>query len=94
VKPFDWSEEKNAVLKKLRGITFDEIVFHITHGGLMDIIEHPNQRLYEGQRLFIVRVGNYAYLVPFVESENAVFLKTIIPNRKATLKYIGGVREK
>jgi len=33
-------------------------------------------------------IGNYAYLVPFVETESEIFLKTIIPSRKATRKYL------
>jgi len=37
---------------------------------------------------FIVNMGNYAYLVPFVEDEAGIFLKTIIPSRKATRKYL------
>ena len=87
---FDWSDEKNEGLKQDRGIGFEEIVFHITHEGLLDTIEHPNQKKYPGQRIFIVNVENYACLVPFVESEDIVFLKTIIPSRKMTRKYLGG----
>jgi hypothetical protein len=56
----------------------------------LDIIEHPNQEKYKGQRIFIVNINNYACLVPFVESEREIFLKTIIPSRKATKKYLRG----
>jgi len=87
---YDWNEEKNKRLLTERGVTFEEIVFHLTHGGLLDTIENPNQTKYAGQRIFIVNVDGYACLVPFVESEGQIFLKTIIPSRKMTKQYLGG----
>ena len=57
----------------------------------MDIFEHPNQAKYPGQKVIVVRVEDYVYLVPFVESDEEVFLKTIIPSRGATKKYLGGL---
>ena len=87
---FDWSTDKNERLKEQRDITFEEIVFHILHDGLLDIIEHPNKEQYSGQRIFVVDVEGYIYLVPFVETEESVFLKTIIPSRKMTKKYLKG----
>jgi hypothetical protein len=90
VKYFDWDAAKNAKLRTERGIGFEEIVFHIERGGLLDILEHPNPDRYGGQRIFIVRRDDYVYLVPFVEDEYTVFLKTIIPSRKATKEYLGG----
>jgi uncharacterized DUF497 family protein len=86
---FDWNDDKNESLKNDRGVSFEEIVFHITHGGLLDTIQHPNQKTYQGQQIFIVNVENYACLVPFVEDEKIIFLKTIIPSRKMTRKYLG-----
>jgi uncharacterized DUF497 family protein len=88
MKYFAWSTEKNEQLKAKRLISFEEIVFHIESGQLLDVIEHPNAEKYKGQRIFIVNVNDYAYLVPFVESEHEIFLKTIIPSRKATRKYL------
>jgi len=90
MKSFTWNQEKNDFLKKERGISFEEIVFHIEKGDVADLLEHPNQTRYPGQRVFIVIVDQYAYLVPFEESEEEVFLKTIIPSRKATKRYLGG----
>jgi uncharacterized DUF497 family protein len=89
VKYFDWDDAKNAKLRTERGIGFEDIVFHIERGDLLDILEHPNSSRYAGQRIFVVRREDYVYLVPFVEDENAVFLKTIIPSRKATKQYLG-----
>jgi uncharacterized DUF497 family protein len=89
VKYFAWDEAKNERLKADRGVGFEEIVFHIERGDLLEVIEHPNQARYGGQRIFVVRRDDYVYLVPFVEDEHVVFLKTIIPSRKATRQYLG-----
>jgi uncharacterized DUF497 family protein len=90
MKHFSWNNEKNRQLKAERNISFEEVVFYIERDNLLDIVEHPNQEKYQGQRIFIVNINDYAYLVPFVESECEVFLKTIIPSRKATRKYLRG----
>jgi len=89
VKFFAWDNAKNAKLRADRGIGFEDIVFHIERGDLLDILEYPNPDRYAGQRVFVVRRDDYVYLVPFVEDEHTVFLKTIIPSRKATKQYIG-----
>ena len=90
MKYFSWNEEKNNLLQAERDIAFEEIVFHIEKGYLLDVLEHPNPEKYPGQKFFVVQVEGYVYLVPFVESEDEVFLKTIIPSRKATRKYLKG----
>ena len=90
VKYFSWNPEKNSALIQERGISFEEIVFHIENGDVLDLLENPNRERYPNQRVFIVNVEGYAYLVPFVEDELEVFLKTIIPSRKATRLYLGG----
>ncbi len=89
VKYFTWDDAKNETLKAERGVGFEEIVFHIERGDLLDIVEHPNPDRYGGQRIFVVRRHDYVYLVPFVEDDASVFLKTIIPSRKATKQYLG-----
>jgi hypothetical protein len=90
MKTFAWNNEKNNLLKSARQVTFDAIVLYIEMGFLLDILEHPNQEKYKGQKVFVVQMDNYVYLVPFVENEREVFLKTIIPSRKATKKYLKG----
>jgi hypothetical protein len=90
VKYFSWSHKKNRLLQETRGISFEEIVFHIERGDVLDILEHSNQKKYSGQRIMIVDVEGYAYIVPFVEDDREVFLKTIIPSRRATRDYLGG----
>ena len=88
MKPFAWNIRKNELLVKERGISFERAVYHIERTGLLDIIQHPNSAKYPNQRIFVVEISNYAYLIPFVENEKEYFLKTIIPSRKATKKYL------
>ena len=86
---FDWNVEKNLMLKQERGITFEEIVFAIEHGGLLDLVPHPNQEKYPNQSIYVVDINGYIYLVPFVKDKTGTrFLKTIIPSRKASKKYL------
>ena len=89
MKYFTWDDAKNEKLKAARGIGFEEIIFLIERGYLLDVLEHPNQEQYGGQRIFVVQRDDYVYLVPFVEDDRLVFLKRIIPSRKATKQYLG-----
>jgi len=93
MKQFNWDPEKNWQLIEERGISFEEVIFHLQTNGLLDDIRHPNQEDYSHQRIFVVAIEEYAYLVPYVESEEDIFLKTIIPSRKATKQYLGGTDE-
>ena len=88
VKVFAWDDAKNVTLRADRGIGFEDIVFHIGRGDVLDILEHPPPHRYAGQRVFVVQRDDYVYLVPYVEDEDTVFLKTIIPSRKATRQYL------
>jgi len=90
MKPIIWNPEKNRLLQKERNISFEDVVLHISIGGILDALEHPNQGRYPGQQIHVIAIEGYVYLVPFVESEDEVFLKTIIPSRKATKTYLGG----
>ena len=85
---FAWNQEKNDELIKERGISFERVIQHIEKEGFLDVIKHPNTSKYPNQRMYIIEIANYAYLVPFVENDNEIFLKTIIPSRKATRKYL------
>lgn len=88
MKPFRWSAGKNDALKATRGVTFENVTVAIESGGLLGVVAHPNQRKYPGQRIWVVAWDGYAYLVPFVEEDSYLFLKTIIPSRKATRDYL------
>lgn len=89
MKIYAWNPEKNEQLKKERGVSFEEVVFHIEAGDEVDVLEHPNRDRYPNQKISLVLIEGYAYLVPFVESVTEIFLKTIIPSRKATKQYAG-----
>ena len=86
---YQWNPEKNEQLKAGRGLSFEQMVMHIEGGDLLAVREHPNQERYPGQQILVVRVGDYVYLVPFVESADGRFLKTILPSRKATRQFLG-----
>jgi len=92
MKYYDWSDEKNELLKKTRGVLFEQVVLAIVSGDLIDRVKHPNPRKYPNQKVFLVAIENYVYSIPYVEDGEKIFLKTIIPNRKATKEYLGGER--
>ena len=72
---------------------YEDVVFYIEKGDILDDYQHPNQQKYAGQRIMVVGINNYAYLIPYVEDNDEMFLKTIIPSRKATERYFGGKHE-
>jgi len=90
VEHFSWDPEKNEKLKTERRVSFEDIFYSIERGFLLDTVDHPSKEKYPHQRIFVVLVNNYVYLVPFVEDKDGVFLKTIIPSRKATKQYLKG----
>ncbi|MGB4499014.1 MAG: BrnT family toxin [Methylococcaceae bacterium] len=89
MKKISWSDEKNEKLIAERGISFDDVVYHLEQGNVLDDIEHPNQEKYPNQSILVLEINNYAYIVPYVENDTEVFLKTIIPSRKLTKQYLG-----
>ena len=93
MKSINWNTEKSVALKASRGICFEDVVFFIERGEVLDDYLHPNQKAYPGQRIMVIGVANYAYLVPYVENAEELFLKTIIPSRKATQRYLGEQNE-
>jgi uncharacterized DUF497 family protein len=88
MKYFDWNEDKNNLLKETRNISFEEVVLSISNEKLLEVVEHSNKEKYPNQKMFVVEIRDYAYIVPFVESEDKYFLKTIYPSREATKKYL------
>ena len=88
MKPFRWAPDKNDLLKHERGVCFEEITVAVEAGALIEIVPHPTPARYPRQKIMVVQVGGYAYLVPFVEEDDHFFLKTIIPSRKATRHFI------
>ena len=89
MKRFDWDIEKNKRLIKERNISFEEIIVFIEQGDVIDIVDNPNPK-YKQQKMFILDIDGYIYMVPFIETEEAYFLKTIFSSRKATKEYLQG----
>ena len=88
VKPMRWSAEKSLALKAERGVSFEEVLSAISQGGLIAVMDHPKRVKYRHQKMLVVRIQDYAYLVPYVESESEIFLKSIMPSRKATRHFL------
>jgi uncharacterized DUF497 family protein len=94
MKIFDWNADKSMILKSQRGVSFEDIIFYINQGKILAIIEHHNKDKYFDQKMYVIEIDNYAYLVPFIEEDDRIFLKTIIPSRKATKVYLEKKYEK
>jgi len=94
MKVFRWDNEKNEWLKENRGVSFEQVVILMERGDVLEIIEHPNQNKYPGQKIATVLIDDYAYLVPYIQKSDEIFLKTIIPSRKATSKFMRSPNEK
>lgn len=88
MKVFRWDNEKNEWLKENRGICFEQVIILMERGDVLETIEHPNQQKYPGQKIATVLIDDYAYLVPYVQESDEIFLKTVIPSRKATNKHM------
>lgn len=78
------------MLMSEHGISFEDVVFALQSGGLLDDMVRAIRQEYPCQRMFVVRIDDYPWLVPYVENDDAFFLKTIIPSRSATKQYLGG----
>ena len=85
-----WNKNKNQQLIKNRNISFEDVEIAILEDKILDILEHPNKEKYPNQKLLILEINGYAYVVPFVEEGDKIFLKTIFPSRKYTKKYLRG----
>lgn len=85
---YDFNSEKSIKLKEERGISFEDIIALIEEDSILDIIEHTNHTKYPNQKMYVIDIEGYIYLVPFVRTGNRIFLKTIFPSRKATKDYL------
>ena len=90
MKPIRWNADKGLLLKAERDVSFEEVLSAISQGGLLGVMDHPNRAKYGHQKMLVVRIRDYAYLVPCVESESEIFLKSIMPSRKATRDFLSG----
>jgi len=90
MKLINWNTDKNIWLRENRGICFEDIIYFIENELIIDDVVNPNNDKYPNQRIMILDINKYIYLVLYVESDKEIFLKTIIPTRKGTKKYLGG----
>lgn len=93
MKIIRWDEDKNDWLKRTRGVGFEQVAVLIARGAVLEIVENSNRERYPHQKIAIVNIEGYAYLVPYGHVGDGVFLKTIIPSRKATRQYLRGEHE-
>lgn len=84
---FNWNKDKNELLKQQRNISFEEVVSAIKNGKLLDIIENPSSN-FENQKCFVLEIYSYIWLVPYIENEKEIFLKTAFPSRKHQKIYL------
>ena len=92
--PIDFDKDKNFLLKEIRGVSFEDVVELLKKENVLDDILHPNQKRYPNQRIFVIRIDEYIYSVPYVidKKRKRTFLKTIYPNRVLTKKYLKGIK--
>ncbi len=88
MKELNWDDDKNALLKKNRDICFEDVAYAVENGFLLDNLRHPNKEKYPEQQMLVIEIDSYAFLIPYIENDTEIFLKTIIPSRKATKKYL------
>jgi len=84
MKYLNWNSEKNEILKHERGISFEEVAYLIESGQILGIEENPG---HSNQKIYILEIENYAFIVPFVARDDEIFLKTAFPSRKYTKRY-------
>lgn len=89
LKAIVWNEEKNEVLINERNVSFEIIAEKIRNGEIIDDIYHPNSLKYSNQRIFVIEIEQYIFLIPYIETDREIFLKTIYPSRKFTKIYLG-----
>lgn len=84
---FEFDLPKSAYLRKNRGIGFEEIITLIEAGKLLDSLPHPKRDKYTQQEIFILDIGGYVWIVPYICKGDAVRLITCYPSRKETKKW-------
>jgi hypothetical protein len=96
VKIVKWDEEKNKKLKvdPNRQVSFDDVLVAINEDNFYKIEEHYNQTEYSHQYILYIEIRNYIYIVPFIETDEEIFLKTIIPSRRYTKIFLKNKTEK
>ena len=88
-KVIRWNEEKNQLLQIQRKLSFEMVVEKIENQDILSRRSHPDIKRYPHQFIFVVELDGYICYVPFVENDDEIFLKTIIPSRKLNKEFKG-----
>lgn len=93
---FDFNIDKNKLLKKTRGVNFDDVSQAIKNKTFIIDTEHHNKQKHPNQRAFIIEIKNYIYVVPYVQDKlrGVKFLKTVYPSSRLTKKYLKNEKNK
>lgn len=84
----NWDEEKNRQILEERGVCFEDVLEAVENGRILADMKHPNAEKYNHQRILIVKIDEYVYIVPYVEKDEELFLKTMYPSRKFTKLFL------
>lgn len=89
LKSIVWNEEKNFTLLQERWICFEDVLVYINRWCIVKIQEsHYNDEKYPNQKIIYLDIEKYIYIIPFIENDDEIFLKTVIPSRKYTKMYL------
>ena len=83
MKEIRWNLLKSERLKRTRGASFEEII----QSKLIAVKKHPKK---SNQNIMLFDSKGYIWVVPYVETENEIFLKTLYPSRSYTKQYRRG----
>ncbi len=86
-KVIQWNEEKNQLLQLQRGLSFEMVLEKLLNGHILGRKSHPDKKQYPHQHIFVMELNDYVCYVPFIENDESIFLKTIIPSRKLDKLY-------
>lgn len=82
MKQISWNSEKNELLKRTRGVSFEDII----NAKLIGIKKHHRRK---NQKLMLFEYNHYIWIVPYVEDDDHIFLKTLFPSRKYSKLILG-----
>ena len=89
MKPVQWDEEKNQLLIITRKLSFEMVLEKMINQEILAKRSHPDKKRYPHQFIFVIELSGYICYVPFVENNDEIFLKTIIPSRKLEKEFKG-----
>ena len=88
MKPIRFNKDKDKVLKEKRGIGFKDVIKEMGAGKIVTVRKHPNTKKFPSQKIMLINIKNYIFVIPYIETEKEIFLKTIYKSRKYTKEFI------